>query len=143
MRYNVPALLSLLLVLFLWTPAPTYATTCDQPQDICDDIDDVANAWNDVANALEETADEEVGDLDVDRLEKDVNALLEPSSLLADALIELGNDDEVAMGELLNEVLDELYEVDGDDYAAYLVDRIDDIVDVMDFIVDYCDDAGK
>ena len=143
MRYSLPSCFCLLLVLFFWTPTPTYATACDQPQDICDDIDDIANDWNDVANALEETADEEVGDLDVPRLEKDVNALLEPSSLLADALIELGNEDEVAMGELLNEVLDELYEVDGDDFAAYLVDRIDDIVDVMDFIVDYCDDPGK
>ena len=143
MRYNIPSLFALLFLLCLWTPAPTYAAACEQPQNICDDIDDIANAWNDVANALEETADEEVGDLDVPRLEKDVNALLEPSSLLADALVELGNEDEVAMGDLLNEVLDELYEVDGDDFAAYLVDRIDDIVDVMDFIVDYCDDAGK
>ena len=47
------------------------------------------------------------------------------------------------MGELLLDTLDELYDVDADDYAAYLVDRIDDIVDVMDFIVDYCDDEGR
>ena len=139
MRYSIPALLSLLLVLFLWTPAPTYAAACDQPQDICDDIDDIANAWNDVANALEETAGEEVGDLDVPRLEKDVNALLKPSVLLGEALIELGNEDEVEMGELLLDAIDELYDVDGDDFAAYMVDRIDDIVDVMDFVVDYCD----
>ena len=143
MRYSISSVLSLLLILFLWTPAPTYAAVCDQPQNICDTIDDVANAWNDVANALEETADEEVGDLDVPRLEKDVNELLEPSVLLGEALIELGNDDEVEMGELLLDVLDELHDVDGDDFAAYLVDRIDDIVDVMDFIVDYCDDAEK
>ena len=143
MRYSIPSVLSLLLILSLWTPAPTYAAVCDQPRNICDDIDDVANDWNDVANALEETADEEVGDLDVPRLENDVNELLEPSALLGEALIELGNDDEVEMGELLLDVLEELHDVDGDDFAAYLVDRIDDIVDVMDFIVDYCDDAGK
>ncbi len=143
MRYSPLYLLSLLLILFLWTPAPTYATTCDQPQNICDDIDDIANAWNDVANALEETAGEDVGDLDVPRLEKDVNALLEPSVILGEALIELGNEDEVAMGELLLDVLENLVDVDGDDLAAYMVDRIDDVVDVMDFIVDYCDDEGK
>ena len=143
MRYSPFSCLILLLALFLWTPAPTHAAPCDQPQNICDDIDDVADAWNDVANALEETASEEVGDLDVERLEKDVNALLEPSELLGNALVELGNDDEVEMGELLLDTLDELYDVDADDYAAYLVDRIDDIVDVMDFIVDYCDDEGR
>ena len=140
MRYSISSLLALLLLLCLWTPTPTYAAVCDQPQDICDDIDEIANAWNDVANALEETAGEDVGDLDVPRLEKDVNELLEPSVLLGEALVELGNDDEVEMGEVLLDVLDELYDVDADDYAAYLVDRIDDIVDVMDFIVDYCDD---
>ena len=143
MRFSILSCLSLLLALFLWTPAPTYAAACDQPQDICDDIDDIAEAWAAVADALEETADEDLDDLDVPRLEKDVNELLEPSNLLGEALIELGNDDEVEMGDLLLDVLEELYDVEGDDFAAYLVDRIDDIVDIMDFIVEYCDDAGK
>ena len=143
MRYSLPSFFCLFLVLFFWTPTPAYATACDLPQNICDDIDDIANAWNDVANALEETAGEDVGDLDVLRLEKDVNELLEPSVVLGEALVELGNDDEVEMGELLLDVLDELHDVDGDDLAAYMVDRIDDIVDVMDFIVDYCDDQQQ
>lgn len=111
--------------------------------DVCNNINDLANDWTEVANLLEETAGEDVGDLDVPRLERDVNALLEPTEVLGNALVDLGNPDEEEMGNALLGYVDDLYDVDGDDMAAYLVDRIDDIVDVMDEIVDYCDEVNE
>lgn len=129
-RWHTAILSSLLL--FAWAPSPASA-------DLCDTINDLADDWADVADALEETAGEDVGDLDVPRLERDVNALLKPTEDLGDALIDLGNADEEELGEDLLDMTDELYDVDGDDLAAYLVDRIDDIVDTIDDVVDYCD----
>ena len=125
------AILSSLLV-FAWAPSPASA-------DLCDTINDLANDWNEVANLLEQDAGEDVGDLDVRRLERDVDTLLKPTEDLGDALIDLGNADEEELGEDLLDMTDELYDVDGDDMAAYLVDRIDDIVDTIDEVVDYCD----
>ena len=124
------------LLLLLWTPAPASA-------DFCDTIDDLANSWAEVADALEQTAGEDIGDLDVPRLERDVDQLLDPTETLGDALIALGNAEEEEMGQILLDLTGELYDVTDDDLAAYLVDRIDDIVDGIDNVVDYCDAGGE
>ena len=107
--------------------------------DVCDNIDDLADGWAAIADALEADAGEEIEDLDVDRLERDVETLLPWTEGLGEDLADFGNLQEEEMGEDLLDVVDELREVEIDDYAAYLVDRIDDIVDCMDHIVDYCD----
>ncbi len=106
---------------------------------ICDDINTISNGWNAVANALEETAGEDIGDLDVERLENDVNTLLDPTQFLGEALADEGNEDEQVMGEDLLYVIEDLYDVGGEDLAAHLVDVIDDLVGTLDDIVDYCD----
>ena len=111
--------------------------------DICDDIDDLSNAWASIADALEETADEDVGDLDVRRLERDVNALLPGTEALGEYRADEGSRDEQDIGNDLLDLIDDLYDVDGDDLAAYLVDRIDDLVDCLDFTVDYCDAVNE
>ena len=131
---QTPALVMTLLCLLVAAPAVA---------DVCNRINTLANDWNDVGNALEEDAGEDVGDLDVKRLERDVDALLGPTEDLGDDLIDLGNSDEVEMGEILLDFTDDLVDVDGDDMAAYLVDRIDDIVDALDDVVDYCDSVTE
>ncbi len=110
---------------------------------ICDDINTVSNGWNAVANALEETSGEDIGDLDVSRLENDVNTLLDPTQILGESLVDEGNEDEQVMGEDLLYVIEDLYDVSGEDLAAYLVDVIDDLVFTLDDIVDYCDAAER
>lgn len=131
-------LASLPLALVLTFLAPVAASA-----DICDDIDTVSNGWAAVADALEETAGEDLGDLDVPRLEKDVNTLLDPTQTLGAALVELGNEDEEALGGELLAVVEELHDVTGEDLAAYLVDRIDDIVATLDDVVAYCDEGDE
>lgn len=110
---------------------------------VCDTINDLADGWAVIADALELDADEEVEDLDVARLEKDVNELLPATEDLGDILLDLGNRDEEEMGDELLDVVEDLYDVQEEDYAAYVVDRIDDIVDSMDEIVDYCDEVNE
>ena len=128
MRYRI--IVSVATCLLLALPAAA---------DFCDDIDDVTSAWAEIADALEETAGEDVGDLDLPRLERDVNRLLPATESLGEALVDLGDADEEELGDLLLDTTDDLRDVDGDDFSAYLVDRIDDIVDTLDEIVDYCD----
>ena len=111
--------------------------------ELCDDISTIADGWNAVANALEETSGEDVGDLDVERLESDVNTLLDPTQTMGEALVEVGNADEVEMGNELLEVVAELHQVDGNDLAVYMVDVIDALVDTMDDIVAYCDAVNQ
>ena len=106
---------------------------------ICDDIDDLADDWADIADALEETAGEDVGDLDLDRLERDVNALVPDTESLGEYLIDEGTRKERRIGNDILDLLDGITDVDGYDLAAYMVDRIDDLVDCLDFTVDYCD----
>lgn len=134
MRLETLAALPLTLILL----APAVAGA-----DICDDIDTVADGWAAVADTLEETAGEDVGDLDVPRLEHDVNALLDPTHTLGAALVEQGNEDEQELGHAILDMVAELHDVTGDDLAAYLVDRIDDIVDTLDEVVAYCDDVNE
>ncbi len=136
MRYSMFFALSFLL-LTLGAPTSAEALVCDDPMGICEDINEVSNGWNAIANALEENAEDDLEDLDVESLVDDVNVLLEATELLGEALVEIGNEDEEELGGDLLDVIDDLYEVEGDDMAAYLVDIIDDIVDA---IVDYCDE---
>ncbi len=140
MRCSIFFALSFLLFLLLGAPSSAEALVCDAPMGICDDINEVSNGWNAIANALEENAGDDLEDLDVESLVDDVNVLLEATELLGEALVEIGNEDEEELGGDLLDVIDDLYEVEGDDMAAYLVDIIDDIVDALDAIVDYCDE---
>lgn len=132
MHYRILVLTVTLLLL----AAPALA-------DFCNDINDVSNAWAAIADALEEDAGEDVGDLDVDRLVRDVDELLPATEILGEALIDLGNAEEEELGDFLLDTTDDLRDVEDDDLAAYLVDRIDDIVDALDDIVDYCDDVNE
>ena len=138
MKYN---LFTFVLLLLLGTASSSIAADpCENALDICDDISTVADGWSVIANALEETGGEDVGDLDVDRLVEDVSMVLEPTQLLGEALVALGNEKEENLGGDLLQAIEGLYDVDGDDIAAYLVDRMDDIVDALDNIVAYCDE---
>lgn len=136
MRFK--ALAAFPLALLLWTLAPATAAA-----DFCDDIDTIADGWAAVADALEETAGEDVANLDLPRLERDVNTLLDPTHKLGAALVEVGNPDEEELGNALLDMVDELHDVTGDDMAAYLVDRIDDLVDTLDEVVAYCDEVSE
>jgi len=136
MRFKALAVLPLALLLWIVVPAKAGA-------DLCDDINTVADGWAAVADALEETAGHDVGDLDVPRLEREVNSLLDPTQKLGNALVELGDADEEELGHALLDMVDELHDVTGDDMAAYLVDRIDDLVDTLDDVVAYCDEASE
>ena len=127
-----PLVLILLCALLFATPSAVEA-------EVCNTINDLSNAWNSIANALEESSGDDIEDLDVDRLAGDVNTILPSTEELGDFLVEEGNDEENALGNDLLDMVEELYDVEGEDMAAYLVDRIDDIVDVLDDTVDYCD----
>ena len=131
------------VTLWILVPLAAAITPVTAGANICDDIDDVSTGWDAVANALEETAGEDVGDLDVDRLEQDVNTLLEPTQVLADALADSADPDEVELGEDLLDMIDGIYDTDGEDLADYLVDRIDDLVDTLDDVVDFCDEVHE
>ena len=113
---------------------PATAATVDAQ--IYNDMNTVSNGWNDIADALEETAGDDIGGLDIARLEKNVNTLLGPTEELGVALVEYGKVDEQAIGEGLPDVTGEFYDIDGDDLAAYLVD-------VIDVGVDYCDASNN
>lgn len=126
------ALTTLTLTLLLLAPVAALA-------DVCNDINDVANGWNAIANALEDSGDDGLEDLDLDLLRRDVDALLPGTEKLGEVLIDEGNADEQELGNDLLDSIDDLYDVETDDYASYLVDRIDGVVDVLDATVDYCD----
>ncbi|MEM7582979.1 MAG: hypothetical protein AAF560_06340 [Acidobacteriota bacterium] len=126
------------------TPITLLAILCLLPvgaaqADVCDNIDDLATGWASIADALEQDADAEIADLDLDKLERDVDTLMPWTEGLGEDLADFGNRREEKMGEDLLDFIDALYDVDGDDYTAFLVDRIDDVVDMIDHIVDYCD----
>ena len=110
---------------------------------ICDDVADLADDWADVADALEETAGTDVGDLDLDRLERDVNALLPDTESLGEYLVDEGSRKEQRIGNEILDMVDGVHDVDGDDLAAYMVDRIDDLVDSLDYTVDFCDAVNE
>jgi len=112
------------------------ATAATVDAQVYNDMNTVSNGWNDIADALEETAGDDIGDLDIARLENNVNTLLGPTEKLGVALVEYGNVDEQAIGEGLPDVTGEVYDIDGDDLAAYLVD-------VIDVVVDYCDASNN
>ncbi|MEM7357376.1 MAG: hypothetical protein AAF657_41565, partial [Acidobacteriota bacterium] len=95
--------------------------------------------WNAIANALEDSADEDLESLDLEALRDDVDALLPGTESLGEFLVDEGSAREQDLGNDLLDTLDELYDVDTDDYASYMVDRIDDIVDSLDQTVDFCD----
>ena len=111
--------------------------------DVCDSINSVANGWTEVANALDNSDEGELADLDVPRLERDVNALLDPTETLGELLVEEGNADEEELGNEILDYVDELRDVEGDDVVSYLVEVIDDIVDTLDDVVDYCDEMNQ
>lgn len=126
---------SLSILLLTWVLlAPSAAMA-----DVCDDVNDVANGWNAIANALEDSADEDLESLDLEALRDDVDALLPGTESLGEFLVDEGSAREQDLGNDLLDTLDELYDVDTDDYASYMVDRIDDIVDSLDQTVDFCD----
>ena len=106
---------------------------------VCDDVDAVSERWLDVADALEEESGDKTAELDLARLERDVNVLLDPTERLGDGLVELGTPGEEALGNKLREMMAELREVETGDRALYLVDQIDDLVAALDDIVTYCD----
>lgn len=122
---------TLLLALLILAPAAH--------ADICDDINDIANGWNEIANALEEDAGEGLEDLDLNRLRRDVDDLLPGTESFGEFLVAEGDARERQLGNNLLDSIEDLYDVDTDDYASYLVDRIDDIVDDLDDTVDFCD----
>lgn len=123
--------LTLLLALLVLAPAAH--------ADICDDINDIANGWNAIANALEDSADEGLEDLDLERLNRDIQALLPGTESFGEYLVEEGNAVEQDLGNDLLDSIEDLYDVETDDYASYMVDRIDDIVDSLDQTTDFCD----
>lgn len=106
--------------------------------DICDDINDVANGWNDVANLVEEYgSDQPLTRAEERQLTDLVVALREGSEALVYLLRTQGDDYEVRLGADLADSLDDVY---GARHDITLVDSIDDVVDTMDAVVDYCDE---
>ncbi len=123
---------TIFLALLVLVPVTVHA-------DVCDDINDIANGWNVIANTLEDAGDEGLEDLDLDRLNADVNTLLPGTEEFGEYLVEEGNVTEQDLGNDLLDSIEDLYDVETDDYASYMVDRIDDIVDSLDQTVDFCD----
>lgn len=128
----------LFLVFMLVGPASAYAATCYPPMDICEDINDLSNGWNEIANMLAEG--EEVEDFDAEAFDSAVQTMLEATVLLGAALVEAGNEDEQVLGSNLLDVIAEADEIGEEELEAYIVDILDDLVDALDAIVDYCDE---
>ena len=131
MNRMIPCLLLVLALAFCHVPAAA--------ADVCDVINDLANDWNSLANDLEFYAGHDVDDLAIRRLEREVNDLYLPTEALGEDLVDLGNRREEKLGHRLLGEIDDLDDVRGRDLVAYLVDRMDDIVDALDRVVDYCD----
>ena len=111
--------------------------------DVCDDINDIADGWNAIAEALEDDAEEGLEDLDLNRLRRDIDALLPGTESFGEYLVEEGNAREQELGNDLLDSIEDVYDVETDDYASYMVDRIDDIVDSLDETVDFCDAVSE
>jgi hypothetical protein len=108
------------------------ATDASVYSQIYNDMNTVSNGWNDVADALEETAGDDIGNLDIARLESKRKTRLGPTQELSVALVEYSHVDEQAVGEGLPDVTGEFYDIDGDDLEGSLVDVIDVVDDDCD-----------
>jgi hypothetical protein len=107
--------------------------------DICDDIDAISTAWHEIANALDEA--EDLDDLDLELLSEDMDELFETTVLIGTFLSESEDEEEMELGIELLETMVDRADVEEDDLVSYLVDIMDDIVETMDWIVEYCDEA--
>lgn len=123
--------------------APLYLSSPAVAQNLCDDIDTVANGWNELANFMAENGADGFSAEEADSLDALMDMVDEPSRVLAMALIEVGNPQEQELGERLRNFLDELGVRERGDRVDYLVALIDDIVDTIDAIVDYCDEVNS
>ena len=106
--------------------------------DICEDINDLSNDWNEVANFLDELEEsDEFSDRDLRRFEQYVTDLAEDTYILADALIDLGNQRETNLGTQMRKRMAALADA-GSLEAA--IERMDNLVDSIDRVTDYCDE---
>ncbi|CAM2010878.1 hypothetical protein [Acanthopleuribacter pedis] len=106
--------------------------------DICEDINDLSNDWNEVANFLGELEEnDDFSDRDLRRFEQYVTDLAEDTYILADALIDLGNQRETNLGTTMRKRMAALAEADSLEAA---VARMDNLVDSIDRVTDYCDE---
>ena len=117
----------------------TSAAACKLKVDICDDIDAISTAWHEIANALDEA--EDLDDLDLELLSEDMDELFETTVLIGTFLSESEDEEEMELGIELLETMVYRADVEEDDLVSYLVDIMDDIVETMDWIVEYCDEA--
>ena len=104
--------------------------------DICEDINDLANEWNDVANFIDEVGDAEFTDSELRTLERYVTDLAEDTYILADALIDLGNNRETKLGVNLRKAMQRVADAETTDS---MVRNLDSLVDAIDRTTDYCD----
>ncbi len=104
---------------------------------ICDDINGLADEWNEVANFLNECEENDrFTDTEMKRFENYVTDLAEDTYILADALIDLGNDRETKLGTNMRKRMAALAEANTLEAA---VDRMDELVNSIDDVTDYCD----
>ncbi|MDJ0839238.1 MAG: hypothetical protein QNK37_22160 [Acidobacteriota bacterium] len=109
-----------------------------QAWDICEDINDLANDWNEVANFVDEChEDDEFTDSEIRILVKYITDLAEDTYLLADALIDLGNQRETRLGTQMRKAMARIAEEEDQDR---MVRELDKLVDIIDRTTDYCDE---
>ncbi len=134
MRYTHLVALSIALLLFAALPAMARSEACGR-------IDKLAKGWDGIAETLD-SAGAALAGLNVSRFEKRVIKLLDPTEEIGLILLDHGSTHEQHLGDMLLEVTDELYEVQGDELTAYLDDTMDDIVEAVEDIVEHCGKTG-
>lgn len=106
--------------------------------DICEDINSLANDWNDVANFVDDIRENDYfTDSELDTLERYVTELAEDTYILADALVDLGNQRETRLGVQMRKAMARLADAEDQDEVVRSLDKL---VDVIDRTTDYCDE---
>lgn len=109
--------------------------------DICADIDKVSQGWDALSTLVDQSEGDGFSAEEVAQIEQSVAALTEGSAALAGLLQGAGNEDQVALGKELEEVLKQFASLDGSAEVDYIVGAIDDVTNAVDAVTDDCEAA--
>lgn len=109
--------------------------------EICETINNVSNGWDALSTLIDETEGEGFSADEVAKIEQAIVALTEGTATLAGMLQGGGNEDQVALGKELEEVLTQFASLDGSAEVDYIVGAIDEVTNAVDAVTDDCDAA--
>ena len=121
----------LLLILSLLAPTVVLA-------DVCEDINYIANGWNEMANALHNTDLSQITEAEAAEVDAAITEAYGATEEFAILLETEGSADEIDLGSDLRYALVTLWNTQ-DGTLEDTVWAMDEVVDALDNITDYCD----